>query len=172
VGLRKGGKRKGEGGREETIKTGGKGHGRYSGGGKNEQGEKQRRWVVTVARGTAEMNGLMAKGERGYGDIRETAKGGTAASGDTGGTAGQWGEEGGRSVEGGWVAVTGSSLDRKKHDRRMTGAHVMIFVFKTFPLAVMALESNHRNIVVLVLCFCCLGARIKLGCESTEIHMP
>ena len=39
----------------------------------------------------------------------------------------------------------------------------MIFVFKTFPLAVMALESNHRNIVVLVLCFCCLGGEDKVG---------
>ena len=72
------------------------------------------------------MNGEMAKWEAGYGDIRETANGGTAAGGDKGGTAGQWGEEGGRSVKGGLATVTGSSLDRNKtHERSMTGAHVM-----------------------------------------------
>jgi hypothetical protein len=97
----------------------------YSGDGKSEQGGKQRRWVVTVARGTAEMNGEMAKGEGRYGDISETANGGTAASGDKAGTVGQWGEDGGRSVKRGWAAVTGSSLGRKKHERNMTGAHVM-----------------------------------------------
>jgi len=124
-GLKKWVKRPRGGGNGKTIKTGGKGHGMYSGDGKSEQGGKQRRWVVTVARGTAEMNGEMAKGEGRYGDISETANGGTAASGDKGGTVGQWGEDGGRSVKRGWAAVTGSSLGRKKHERNMTGAHVM-----------------------------------------------